>query len=289
VAAGVAALAAPALAQQAPQPLTVHHLKGDVYYAEGGGGNSGIIIGNTGVVIVDAKVSAAAGKQLLDEVAKLTSKPITHVIETHSDGDHINGLASFPTSVMVIAHQGNEMEQEMAEKAGGRGAPPAGHMPTMVVSDNSQTMMLDGVKVEVHHWAPAHTSGDLVVYLPDQGIVFTGDIVATQREDPIIHLEKHGSTAGWVTTMKGIAALNADTFVPGHGDVQTKAQIEARLKRVSDERDHIMAMFHDGQSLEAVKKAMGDPAPQPAQGGRGGGPAFGTLTDVVHQEMDAQK
>lgn len=288
IVAGLAACTAPALAQQQPTNLTVHHLKGDVYYAEGAGGNSGIIIGNNGVVIVDAKTSAEGGKMLLAEVAKLTNKPVTHVIETHSDGDHINGLAAFPSGVKVIAHEGNKTEQEAAAKAGGRGAPPAQAMPTMVVDKNKETLTLDGVKVELHHWAPAHTSGDLVVYLPAQGIVFAGDIVATQREDPIIHTEKHGSSQGWITTMQGIEALNADTFVPGHGDVQTKAEIQARLKRVSDKRNEIARMVKQGKSLDDIKAAVGDnpPAGAAAGGGRGrGGPQFASLSDVVYQEL----
>ncbi|HVZ20752.1 MAG TPA: MBL fold metallo-hydrolase [Vicinamibacterales bacterium] len=285
--AGLAAFAAPALAQQPPQNLTVHQLKSNVYWAEGAGGNSGIIIGNNGVVIVDAKVSADGGKMLLAEVAKLTNKPVTHAILTHSDGDHINGLAAFPSGVKVIAHEGNKMEQEAAAKAGGRGAPPPQAMPTIVVTKNSETMTLDGVKFELHHWAPAHTSGDLIVYLPAEGIVFTGDIVATQREDPIIHTEKHGSSEGWITTMQGIDNLKADTFVPGHGDVQTRAQIEARLKRVSDKRAQIAAMIKQGKSLDEIKAAVGDTPPAPAAGGgRGrGGPQFASLSDVVYGEL----
>jgi glyoxylase-like metal-dependent hydrolase (beta-lactamase superfamily II) len=284
--AALAAFAAPALAQQQPQTLPVHQLKGDVYYAEGAGGNSGIIIGSNGVVIVDAKTTAEGGKMLLAEVARLTNKPVTHVIETHSDGDHINGLAAFPSGVKVIAHQGNKAEQEAAAQAGGRGAPPAQAMPTTVIDKNTETMTLDGVKVELHHWAPAHTSGDLVVYLPAQGIVFTGDIVATQREDPIIHTEKHGSSEGWITTMQGIEKLKADTFVPGHGDVQTKAQIQARLTRVSDKRKEIAAMVKQGKSLDDIKAAVGDNTPPAAGGGRGrGGPQFASLSDVVYQEV----
>ena len=285
--AGLAAFAAPALAQQQPQNLTVHHLKGDVYYAEGAGGNSGIIIGNSGVVIVDAKTSADGGKMLLAEVAKLTNKPVTHVIETHSDGDHINGLAAFPSGVKVIAHEGNKAEQEAAAKAGGRGAPPSQAMPTMVVDKDKETLTLDGVKFELHHWAPAHTSGDLVVYLPAQGIVFTGDIVATQREDPIIHTEKHGSSEGWITTMQGIDKLKADTFVPGHGDVQTRAQIQERLARVSEKRNKIAAMVKQGKSLDEIKAAVGDTPPAAAAGaGRGrGGPQFASLSDVVYGEL----
>ena len=80
----------------APAPLMVHQLKPNVYWIEGGGGNSGVIVGDKGVIVVDAKTTAAAGKELLDDIAKITPKPVTTVILTHSDGDHVNGLASFP-------------------------------------------------------------------------------------------------------------------------------------------------------------------------------------------------
>ena len=82
------------MAQQQDPPLVVRQLKPDVYWTEGGnGGNTGIIIGKTGVIVVDAKGSADSAKAVLAEIAKLTPKPVTHVILTHSDGDHVNGLA----------------------------------------------------------------------------------------------------------------------------------------------------------------------------------------------------
>jgi cyclase len=306
------ALAAPALAQgqgaQQPQPLDVRMLKPNVYYLVGGGGNTGVVIGTNGVIIVDTKTTPAAGQQIVDEVKKLTPKPITTVFLTHSDGDHVNGLASFPSGIKIIAHENEKKEEEAALQAGGRGAPPADKLPTQVVTKNKEDMTVDGVKVEVLHWAPAHTSGDLVVYFPDQKVVFTGDIIATQRPDPLIHPEKNGSSEGWITTGKGIAALDADQFVPGHGDVQTKAQIQQRVKDTEEKRSKIAAMVKQGKSLEEIKAAV-DTAPAappagapPAGGGQGGGrqgapgaggpgggggrgPGIPSFTDVVYQEL----
>src|ERR1700691_2031832 len=137
----------------APAPLMVHQLKPNVYWIEGGGGNSGVIIGDKGVIVVDAKTTPAAGKELLDDIAKITKLPVTTVILTHSDGDHVNGLASFPAGITIIAHENNKKEQEAALAAGGRGAPPAGHLPTRVVTKNKENLKLDGVKLEVFHWA----------------------------------------------------------------------------------------------------------------------------------------
>jgi glyoxylase-like metal-dependent hydrolase (beta-lactamase superfamily II) len=81
-----------------PQPLAVHQLKPNIYWVEGSGGNSAVIVGNNGVIVVDTKTTAAADAELIADVAKITPKPITTVILTHSDGDHVNGLASFPSS-----------------------------------------------------------------------------------------------------------------------------------------------------------------------------------------------
>jgi cyclase len=280
---GLSALATLASAQApAPQPFTTHMLKPNVYWIEGGGGNSGVIVGDKGVIVIDAKTTPAGGKELLDDIAKITPKPVTTVILTHSDGDHVNGLASFPAGITIIAHENNKKEQEAALAAGGRGAPPAGHLPTQVVTKNKENLKIDGVKLEVFHWAPAHTSGDLVVYLPGDKIVFTGDIIATQMNDPLIHLEKNGSSEGWITTAKGIAGLNADQFVPGHGMLQSKADIQMRLMKTEEKRAKIKELVAQGKSLDEIRAAVGDPPPAPPTGR---GPNFASFTEVVYKEL----
>jgi glyoxylase-like metal-dependent hydrolase (beta-lactamase superfamily II) len=320
---GFGAVAASVLAQQPQQPpqLTVKQLKPTVYEVEGGGGNSTVIVGNTGVIVVDAKTTEAAGKALVAEIARITPKPIATVIETHSDGDHVNGVAAFPPGLKIIAHENNKKEQEAALAAGGRGAPPADRLPTQVVTKEKESMTVDGVKLELYHWGPAHTSGDLVVYLPDQKVVATGDIITTNRseDNPFIHPEKNGSTAGWVASAKGMARLNADTYVVGHGDVLKKADMEERAKRLDERRSKIAAMVKAGKTLDEIKAALPEaPAPPPAAppagaraaaaapaggGGQGapgagrgpGGPGAGgagggrgpqpTFTDLAYQEL----
>ncbi len=290
LASAACATASFAFAQQppAPQPFVTAKLTPNVYWVSGGGGNSGIIVGATGVIVIDAKTSAADGERLLAEVAKITPKPVTTLIETHSDGDHVNGAAAFPAGIAIIAHENNRKEQQAALAAGGRGAPPADRLPTITIAADRDDRTIDGVRLELRHWAPAHTSGDLVVYLPQQRIVFTGDIIATQRPDPLIHLEKNGSSQGWLTTADGIAGLDADRFVPGHGDLQTKADIVARVHAAAFKRGEIVGMVKTGKSLDEIKAAV-DPAPAgaaPAPAAPGGrGPNFASFTDVVYQEL----
>ena len=116
--AGIAGIGPVAMAQGQGQgrgqaaPFITHQLKPNVYWVEGGGGNSGVIVGDKGVIVIDAKTSAAGGKELLEDIAKITPKPVTTVILTHSDGDHVNGLASFPAGIKIIAHENNKKEQE---------------------------------------------------------------------------------------------------------------------------------------------------------------------------------
>jgi cyclase len=269
---------------QQAAPFVVHQLKPNVYWVEGGGGNSGVIVGDKSVIVIDAKTSAAGGKELLDDIAKITPKPVSTVILTHSDGDHVNGLAAFPAGIKIIAHENNKKEQETALAAGGRGAPPADRLPTQVIAKSKEVLAIDGENLELYHWAPAHTSGDLVVYLPAEKIVFTGDIIAMQMPDPLIHLEKNGSSAGWIATAKGIVALDSDQFVPGHGDLQPRAVIQKRLTAAEEKRAAIEKLVAEGKTLEEVKAAVDPPAAAPAAGG-GRGPAFASYSQVVYQEL----
>ena len=258
---------------QPAAPFVTHQLKPNVYWIEGGGGNSTVIVGNSGVIVVDAKTSKAGGQELLDDISKISPKPITTVILTHSDGDHVNGLAAFPAGLKVIAHENNKKEQEAALAKGGQGAPPADHLPTQVVMGNKEAMTIDGEKLELYHWAPAHTSGDLVVYLPAEKIAIAGDIL-TENQYPLIHEEKGGTSEGWIATAKGLQSLNADTYVAGHNATWTKAELQKRTDEAIALRNQVREMVAQGKSLDEIKAATGQ-----SQQGR-----FKGYVDVVYDE-----
>jgi glyoxylase-like metal-dependent hydrolase (beta-lactamase superfamily II) len=272
-----------ASAQQPPAaPFQTHQIAPNVYYVEGGGGNTGVVVGEKGVILIDAKTTADSGKQFADAVAKITPKPITAIILTHSDGDHVGGLVAFPKGLTIIAQEGNKKEQEAAIAAGPRGPSPD-YLPTRVVTKPKEDLTIDGVKFELMHWAPAHTSGDLIVFLPAQKIVFAGDIITTNRFQPLIHAEKNGSSEGWIVTVKGMVALNADQFVSGHGDVLKKDAVQEKLDKATAERDKIKELVAKGQTLEQVETLVGDPPPSEMQGG--GGPRFAPYSEVVYNEL----
>ena len=280
---GAAPPALPAQAQPQFAPIVTHALNGGVYWIEGGvGSNAGVVIGKDGVIVIDAKQTPESGKAVLAEVAKLTPKPVTHVIITHSNLDHVDGLPAFPKGLTIIAQENCKQQMEHPRN-NPQNIDLSGYIPTKTVA-KKESMTLDGVRFELLHWAPAHTSGDLIIYLPDQKIAFTGDITVTRLPYPLIHLEDEGSSAGWVESMKGIVALNADTFVPGHGGTQNKAELQQRVANTAARRDKIKQLVAQGKSLDDIKKELGEPTTRPA-----GGNAFPTFTEVVYKELSKSK
>ena len=283
--AGVAALlslGALARAQQQPQPLKVTKVKENVYWVQGGvGSNDGFIVGTTGVVLVDTKTTVDSEKGVIAEIAKVTPKMVNTVIVTHSDGDHVNGLAAFPAGLTIIAQE--NCKKEMEASAGGRNPAPQDRLPTKTYAKTDK-LTVDGVHIRLYHWANGHTSGDTVVYLPDEKIVFGGDLLVTNRPDTLIHLEKNGSAAGWIENAKGMVGLDADTYLTGHGEMMTKDDVQKKLAFIEDKYNKIKTMAAQGKSLDEIKTSLGEPTAAPPPNANGAPPAA-TLTEVIYKEV----
>ncbi len=267
-------------AQTPTPPLSVKPIRDGVYWAAAGAeGNTGIIVGTDGVIAIDARWTTDSAKEMLAAIGNLTPKPLTHVILTHSDADHVNGLAAFPKGLTIIAQE--NCKKEMEESLTGRVPAPRDYLPTHTVG-GKESLIVHGVRMQLLHWGPAHTNGDLVVFLPDQKIAFLGDIVASNQQYTTIHPEKNGSSAGWIQTMKGVLTLNADTFVAGHGELQSKVQLQARLELIEARRAKIQELVSQGKSLDEVKAALGDSEKTHVLPN---GLVFPTFTEVLYNEV----
>ncbi len=218
---------------------------------------------------------------MIAEIAKVTPKPVDTVIITHSDGDHVNGLAAFPAGLTIIAQE--NCKKEMEASASSRNPAPQDRLPTKTY-DKTDKLTIDGVHIRLYHWAPGHTSGDTIVYLPDQKIVFGGDLLVTNRPDTTIHMEKNGTAAGWIENAKGMIGLNADTYLTGHGEMMTKADVQKKLDFIQDKYNKIKAMVAQGKSLDEVKTSFGEPT-APAPPNANGTPAAATMTEVIFKEV----
>ena len=284
---GLAALAALvtsgmlARAQQQPQPLKVTKVKDNLYWIQGGvGSNDGVIVGATGVIVVDTKSTVDSEKGVIADIAKITPKNVNTAIITHSDNDHVNGLAAFPAGLTIIAQE--NCKKEMEASAGSRNPAPQDRLPTKTYN-KTDNLTIDGVRLRLYHWAPGHTSGDTVVYLPDEKIVFGGDLLVTNRPDTGIHMEKNGSVAGWIENAKGMLGLNADTYLTGHGDMMTKADVQRKLDLIQDKYNKVKALAAQGKSLDDIKTSFGESTAPPPPNANGTPPAA-TLTEVMYKE-----
>ena len=277
-----ASLAALALAQQQPEPLKTSHIRDNVYWVQGGvGSNDGFIVGSNGVIMIDTKTTVDSEKGVLAEIAKVTPKAVNTVILTHSDLDHVNGLAALPSGLTIIAQE--NCKKEMQASVGGRNPAPQDRLPTKTYAKTDK-LTIDGVQIRLYHWAAGHTSGDTTIYLPQEKIVFGGNLLVSTRPDALIHPEKNGSSAGWIENAKGMLGLDADLYMTGHGETMTKAEVQKKLEFVQDRYSKIKAMVAQGKSLNEIKTAFGEPTTAPAPNPNGG-PVFPTFTEVTYKEL----
>lgn len=269
---------------QAPEPMSARLLKDNIYWVEGGAGaNAGFRVGPGGVVVIDAKMTPDAAREMLAKIKELTPQPVTTVLLTHSDGDHVNGLAGFPPGLTIVASEGCRREMAAAfedEKL----AHLRPYLPTTVFTDSTE-LPLEGAAVRLHAFGPAHTGGDAVVLFPAERVAFIGDLAFVGR-DPLIHRSKGGTSFGLAKTLKSILALEADTFISGHSQPLAKSDIEELCRTIEVKQAKVKDLIAQGKSLDEVRAAFGIAAePEPPAGRR----RWPSLVEVIFLELTEQK
>jgi len=267
--------------QPQTEPVTVQNVKGNIYMVKGGSGaNCGFYIGEKEVLVIDAKMSAESARQMLDEIKKLTPKPVTTLIITHSDGDHVNGLGGFPKGLKIIAHPQTKKDMEEAFGKDDALKPLLAYLPTQTFA-GSMDLKMGGETIRLLYFGQAHTSGDITVFFPAEKVAFVGDLVFLGR-DPLIHKQKGGTSFGLVRNLQALLALDADIYIPGHNDSASKSDIETLMKGIQDKQAKIKAMIQEGKSLDDIKKAFGV---ESAPGGR----RFLSLAEVIYLDLTDKK
>ena len=269
----------------APRPvpqLSVKLIRDNVYWAPGGiGGNSGVIVGDNGIVVIDAKQTADTAKEMIKEIGEISPKPITDIILTGYRGEGIPGLASFRGGILIHAHADTVTGLKALVARGAKNRAPDDKMPTDVITGERKLLKLGGVRMVFLHIAPSHTAGESAVYLPNQRIVFTGFVTQAKPDFPVIHPDGGGSSEGWMTFMKTLIDLDADTYVIGVGDIWTKADMELRLAAQKNVYDTIREMVAEGKSRDEVRAALGT--------NTGRGPQVYMFSEVAYDEITTKK
>jgi glyoxylase-like metal-dependent hydrolase (beta-lactamase superfamily II) len=239
---------------------------GDGIYAaigtDGGkaGSNAGFIIGSNGVVVVDTFEDVAPARDLLAEIHKITNLPIRFVVNTHYHLDHTGGNAVFAQAGATILAQRNLRGWLRTENLKFFGANPKPEQKAMVealvLPDETYSDAVDiylGTRQVQVLYMLGHTGGDSVVTVPDADVVFAGDLVWQKHLPNLID----ATTSDWVKTLEKLLADHpTGTFVSGHGDVATVADVRDFHDYLVTLRDAIAKAQAAGKTDQALVDAV---------------------------------
>ena len=169
------------------------------------------------VVVADGQGSVAETKRMVDEIAKVTPRPITHVVVASDHGDHTAGNSAFPPGVTYLIHPTSKAVMDAGDWKGG--APPH-----LLVNDRT-ILKLGGREIHILFLGRAHTGGDLSLYLPAERILFMSEAYLNR----IFPAMRSAFPTEWVKTIEKAQGMNVDRYVPGHGFVETPAILKEEL------------------------------------------------------------
>ena len=204
--------------------------------------NSGVIIGDESVMIVEAQATPRLAAKVIEKVREVTDKPISHLVLTHYHAVRVLGASAYGAEQIIMSDTARSMVVERGQEDWdsefqrfprlfeGHESIPGLTWPTTTFSD-AMTVYLGKRRVDIMHLGRAHTAGDAVIHVPDQNVMFTGDIV-----------EYHsacycgdGHFGDWGNTLDNIAWFDVDAIAPGRGDALVgKQMVNAAIENTRD-------------------------------------------------------
>lgn len=264
-------LDASAYAQTMPEPRIVrindrvYALLGPIQHANKNNHgymiNSTVIVGDKGVILVDSGGTHEVGRHIAKAIRRITPKPVTHVINTHYHGDHYLGNSAFGGATIISSEKCRTMVIEtgyewvgLMEQLVGRRFPDTKPIAAGVTyQEGSKTeIVLHGIRLVF--WIPkaSHTVGDLIVYLPQDKVLVTGDVVV----NGIVPVMQDASIKNWMGTLKEIQKLDVNTLVPGHGDLMTMSDVKALHHAIIRFYSGVKAGYDEGLSESEIRKSL---------------------------------
>jgi len=196
--------------------------------------NSGIIVGDDGVIVIDAQATPAMAGLVIERVRQVTDKPIKYVVLSHYHAVRVLGASAYKAQEIVASDACRAMiverGQEDWDSEYGRfprlfraaESIPGLTWPTLTFRDK-MTLWLGKRRVDLMHVGRAHTAGDIIAYVPDANVVFSGDIV--EYKSACYCGDAHFTD--WPATLSRVGAFKAEALVPGRGDALVGADTVA--------------------------------------------------------------
>ncbi len=222
--------------------------------------NSGIIVGDDSVMVIDAQATPTLARQVIEKVRSVTDKPISHLVLSHYHAVRVLGASEYKASNIIMSGKARSMVVERGQEDwdsefdrfprlfNGHEEIPGLTWPTTTF-DKKMSVFLGKRRVDLYLLGRAHTAGDIVIHVPDSNVLFTGDIVeynsACYCGDA--HLQE------WPKTLGKIAKFQAVSLVPGRGDALTDPrQIDDAIELTED---FVTSTF---KSVSKIAHAGGD-------------------------------
>lgn len=218
--------------------------------------NTGVIIGDDCVMIVDAQATPRLANMVVERIRSVTDKPIKYVVLTHYHAVRVLGASAYGAEQIVgsqtcramVAERGQEDWDSEFERFPrlfeGHESIPGLTWPTMTFTDK-MSVYLGKRRVDLMHLGRAHTAGDIVAWVPDEGVMFTGDIV-----------EYHsacycgdGHFADWGKTLDAIKAFGPRAIAPGRGDALVGSKMVNAA--IENTRDFVESTYRPAAAVAA--------------------------------------
>jgi glyoxylase-like metal-dependent hydrolase (beta-lactamase superfamily II) len=236
--------------------ITIQMLRGDVSALVGSGGNIAVLTGSDGKILVDAGITASRPR-IMEALATLGGGPITHVINTHWHFDHADGNEWLrKEGASIVAHDNTRKHLAKATRVEDWDfnfpPSPALAIPTEVVAAD-RTIKLTGRTLELKHYGPAHTDGDLSVRFSEADVLHAGDIY--WRSYPFIDYSTGGNIDGTIRATEAILAnaTDATIIVPGHGDpASNRSELTDYRDMLVAIREKVATLKRQGRTVEDV-------------------------------------
>jgi glyoxylase-like metal-dependent hydrolase (beta-lactamase superfamily II) len=194
--------------------------------------NSGVIIGEDSVMVIEAQATPRLAKKVIEKIREVTDKPITHLVLTHYHAVRVLGASAYGAQQIVMSDAARSMVVERGQEDWdsefarfprlfeGHEDIPGLTWPTTTFS-GSMTVYLGRRRIEIMQVGRAHTAGDCVVWVPDEQVMFTGDIV--EHHSACYCGDSHFKD--WGTTLDQIRKFAPKAIAPGRGDALVGAEM----------------------------------------------------------------
>ncbi|RKY86218.1 hypothetical protein DRQ09_06355 [candidate division KSB1 bacterium] len=243
--------------QRETPPIKFNKISDRLYEITGGkGARGGVYVGDNGVLVIDAKMDKKSVDEVISGIKKITERPIKYLINTHSDGDHVRGNRFFPESVAIIAHENCRKEFFHPDR---NGKPSEWNKPELakfipsITFRDKMDIYLGSKKAELWYFGIGHTTGDIVVYFPEEKTAFIGDQIFLNRPQ-LIHSYKGGNSFECVKTLsKMLITLDAEKFCSGHSEITDRTGIKNHINKIKKIQEKVRTLMKKGKTIGEIK------------------------------------